>query len=40
VEVLRINPTFSVEQFARTFPHMDTSQIQGTIDTLRKAGLK
>jgi adenylate cyclase len=40
VEVLRINPTFSVEQFARILPFRDTSQIQGTIDILRKAGLK
>jgi len=40
VEVLKINPSFSVEQFARMLPHRDTSQIQRTIDILRKAGLK
>jgi adenylate cyclase len=40
LEVLKINPRFSLEQFARTFPHMDTSQIQRIINVLRKAGLK
>jgi len=40
VEVVKINPTFSVDQFARTLPHRDTSEIHRTIDALRKAGLK
>ncbi len=40
VEVRKINPTFSLEQFAKTLPYKDTSQIQRTIDALRKAGLK
>jgi len=40
VEVLRINPTFSLEQFARVIPFRDRSQIDRTIDILRKAGLK
>jgi adenylate cyclase len=39
-EVLKINPTFSVEQFARTLPHRDRSFIDRTIDALRKSGLK
>jgi adenylate cyclase len=39
-EVLKINPTFSLEQYARIFPYRDTSQIQRTVDALRKAGLK
>ncbi len=40
VEVLKINPTFSLEQYAGMLPFMDTSQIQRTVDALRKAGLK
>jgi adenylate cyclase len=39
-EVLKINPTFSVEQHARTRPYRDRSFIDRTIDALRKAGLK
>jgi len=39
-EVLKINPKFSLEQFARTLPYKDQSQIDRYIDTLRKAGLK
>jgi adenylate cyclase len=39
-EVLKINPTFSVEQFAMGLPYKDTFQIQRTIEALRKAGLK
>ncbi len=39
-EVLKINPTFSVEQFGRTLPYRDTSQIDRTMDAWRKAGLK
>jgi adenylate cyclase len=40
VEVLKINPMFSLEQFARILPFRDTSQIERTIDALRKSGLK
>jgi adenylate cyclase len=40
VEVLKINPTFSSERFAKTIPYRDTSQIDRMIDALRKAGLK
>ena len=39
-EVLKINPTFSLERFARARPYRDTSQIDRIIDALRKAGLK
>jgi tetratricopeptide (TPR) repeat protein len=40
VEVLKINPTFSLEQFAKALPVRDMSQIHSAIDILRKAGLK
>jgi len=39
-EVLKINPTFSVEQFAGTLPYRDRSFVDRTIDAWRKAGLK
>jgi tetratricopeptide (TPR) repeat protein len=39
-EVLKINPMFSVEQFAKTLPFKDKSHVQSAINTLRKAGLK
>jgi tetratricopeptide (TPR) repeat protein len=39
-EVLKINPTFSLDQFARTLPYRDRSFVDRTIDSLRKAGLK
>jgi len=38
--VLKINPTFSLEQFAMTRPYRDRSFLDRMIDTLRKAGLK
>jgi len=40
LEVLKINPAFSLEQVAKLLPYRDTSQIQRTVDALRKAGLK
>jgi TolB-like protein/Flp pilus assembly protein TadD len=40
LEVLKINPTFSVEWLAKILPYRDTSQIHRMIDALRKAGLK
>jgi len=40
IEVLKINPTFSVEQYARIRPYRDRSFTDRTIDTWRKAGLK
>jgi TolB-like protein/Tfp pilus assembly protein PilF/ribosomal protein L31E len=39
-EVLRINPQFSLERFARVRPHIDPENTARFIDTLRKAGLK
>jgi len=39
-EVLKINPTFSAEQFARILPYRDRSFVDRTVDALRKAGLK
>jgi adenylate cyclase len=39
-EVLKINPTFSMEQFAKTLPYRDTSQIDRMVNALRKTGLK
>jgi adenylate cyclase len=39
-EVLKINPTFSVEQYGRTLPFKDTRQIDLMTGALRKAGLK
>jgi tetratricopeptide (TPR) repeat protein len=39
-ELLKINPTFSVERFAEIFPNADMSQIGRMIGALRKAGLK
>jgi adenylate cyclase len=39
-EVLKINPNFSLDQFAKTLPYKDKSRIDRMIDALRKAGLK
>jgi adenylate cyclase len=39
-EVRKINPQFSLEQFAKTLPFRDRSFIDRTIEALRKAGLK
>jgi adenylate cyclase len=39
-EVLRIDPKFSLDYFAKTVPLKDQSQIDKGIDILRKAGLK
>jgi adenylate cyclase len=40
-EVLKINPKFSLDRYAKKgLPYRDTSQIHRTIDALRKAGLK
>jgi len=40
IEFIKINPTFSLEQFAKILPFRDTSQIERMTDALRKAGLK
>jgi hypothetical protein len=39
-EVLRINPKFSLDLFAKRLPHKDQSVIDNYVDALRKAGLK
>jgi adenylate cyclase len=39
-EVLKINPNFSLEQFAKTLPYRDRVQVDRYLDVLRKAGLK
>jgi adenylate cyclase len=40
VEVLKINPNFSVEQYGRNLPYKDARQIAQVIGALRKAGLR
>jgi hypothetical protein len=39
-EVLTINPTYSLESFAKRLSYKDQSQNDKIIDALRKAGLK
>jgi len=39
-EVLRMNPKFSLDSFAKILPFKDQSQIDKTVNALRKAGLK
>ena len=39
-EVLKINPKFSLDQYAKALPYKDKSRIDRIIDSLRKAGLK
>jgi len=39
-EVLKINPNFSIEQYAKMLPFKDRYQVDFAIDGLRKAGLK
>jgi adenylate cyclase len=39
-EVLRINPKYSLDSFAKTASSKDQSQIDKTVNALRKAGLK
>jgi adenylate cyclase len=39
-EVLRLNPKFSLEGFAKMTPYKNQAQIDRFIDSLRKAGLK
>lgn len=38
--VIRINPKFSVEKWAKIIPYKDRSEIDEFINPLRKAGLK
>jgi len=39
-EIMRLNPKFSVERFARTDPQKNQVVKKRYIDALRKAGLK
>jgi len=39
-EVLRINPKFSVDSWAKENPYKDQSQKDKMVNALRKAGLK
>jgi adenylate cyclase len=39
-EVLRINPKFSLDYYAKTVPLKDRSQIDKVVNAMRKAGLK
>ena len=39
-EVLRINPKFSVETYARSVSHKNQAKLDGYIEALRQAGLK
>ena len=39
-EVMRIDPTFSLESFARRLPYTDQKVIDDVVYSLRKAGLK
>ena len=40
IEVLKINPKFSLEQYAKTLYFKNQADIDRTVETLRKAGLK
>lgn len=40
IEVLKINPKFSLEQIEKTTPHKDPGRKARFIDSLHKAGLK
>jgi adenylate cyclase len=39
-EVLRINPRFSVDEYAKSLGFKDQQKIDGIVNALRKAGLK
>lgn len=39
-EVLRLNPKFSVDNYAKRLPTKDQSRIDNIIEALHKAGLK
>ena len=39
-EVLKINPNFSVDSWAKTFKYKDQSQQDKIVNAARKAGLK
>jgi hypothetical protein len=39
-EVLRLNPKYSVDYFAKISPYKDQTETDKIMDALRKAGLK
>jgi adenylate cyclase len=39
-EVLRINPKFNIESYARTLPYKDKADVEREVAALQKAGLK
>ena len=39
-EVLRIDPNFSLDRFAKVFPYKDHSITDNLVNACRKAGLK
>jgi hypothetical protein len=39
-EALKINPNFSLKDYAETRPHVDPENTARFVDSLRKAGLK
>ena len=39
-EVIRINPKFSVDKWAKIIPYKDQSEIDKFVNALRKVGLK
>ncbi len=39
-EVLRINPKFNIESYAKTLPYKDKADVEREVAALRKAGLK
>ncbi|HVP80850.1 MAG TPA: adenylate/guanylate cyclase domain-containing protein [Thermodesulfobacteriota bacterium] len=39
-EVLRVNPNFSLDNYAKTIPYKDQSEIDKVVNALRKAGMK
>jgi tetratricopeptide (TPR) repeat protein len=39
-EVLRINPKFSLEKFAKSLTYKNQEDVERTVSALRKAGLK
>jgi tetratricopeptide (TPR) repeat protein len=40
LEILRINPSFSLENWSKTEPFRDTNYLEKRLTALRKAGLK
>ena len=38
-EVLRINPKFTIESYAKTIPYKDKADVERELAALRKAGL-